>query len=180
MNDNDDKYIYELLNKHIEYCNLIDDINKKIKNMKKIRHPNFPESISEYIVKKCYENKYKVDVNFGKIGDLVYKDTRIEVKAFTSSGPSSFGPDEKWNQLIFVDASLFREKKFKIYQIDLSNDDPNWKNIKVNSKDTYEDHCKQKRRPRILFSSIYKILNDFIKVLFDGIIKIDENKLNFS
>jgi hypothetical protein len=82
--------------------------------------------------------------------------------------------------LIFVDASLFREKKFKIYQIDLSNDNPNWKNIKVNSKDTYEDHCKQKRRPRILFSSIYKILNDFIKVLFDGIIKIDENKLNFS
>jgi len=77
MNNNDDIYIYDLLTKHIEYCNLIDNINKKIKNMKKIRQPNFPESISEYIVKKCYENKYIVDVNFGKIGDLVCNNIRI-------------------------------------------------------------------------------------------------------
>ena len=60
-------------------------------------------------------------------GDLIIKNKyikrviRIEVKGFTSSGPSSFGPKEQWDILYFVDGKNINKRKIKIYEIKLSN-----------------------------------------------------------
>jgi hypothetical protein len=182
-NDNNninDIFIYELLENHINYCNAIEKISINIKGMKNIRQPNFPESLSEYIAKKCYSEKYNKCVIFGKSGDLLCDGEKIEVKAFASNSPSSFGPKENWKELIFVDAQKFKEKKFKIYKINLSNEDIKWKNLKVNLTETFNDQCNKKRRPRIKFSQIYKMLKNDTELLFDGQISLENNKIKFS
>ena len=46
---------------------------------------------------------------------------------------------------------------------------PIWKNLKVNSKESYHDQCVQKRRPRMTWNSIYKQLGQkYCKLVFDG------------
>jgi hypothetical protein len=97
-------------------------------NNKKIRNENFPSHISENLVKFALNNiKYinsdeKVTWNTS-VGDLEYKNKRIEVKGFISDGPSSFGPTEKWDTIYFVDAKKIRDKKIIIYEVLLSNID---------------------------------------------------------
>ena len=172
-----DVNVYNFFKAHIEYCEKIKIINEKINKIKKIRQPNFPEVISEYIAKKVYEKLYKKKVKFGKSGDLVCEDKKIEVKAFTSNGPSSFGPTETWDELIFVNATNFKKNRFKVYIINLSNDCEKWKNIKINSKETYNDQCIDGKRPRINFSSIQKKLEDEIELIFEGIIIIEKNEI---
>ena len=111
---------------------------------------------------------------------LVCGDMKIEVKAFTSTGPASFGSNEKWNELIFVDASDFKSKNFKIYIIALSNDHDKWKNIKVNSNETFFKQCVDGKRPRIKFSQIKTMLNEYVELLFSGKLSFENNKINFN
>ena len=119
-----------------------------------IRKPNFPEDISENIVRlyelqDCSEWKHKS-------GDLYSKsDGKIEVKCFSSTGPISFGPKETWDLLYIVDATLFYDDKFSIYKINLSNKDDIWRNIRVSLAQSYEDQILQKRRPRITWKKLY-------------------------
>ena len=175
-----DKYIYNFLEKHIEYCESLKIINNQISGIKKIRQPNFPEIISEYFAKIFYCEKYKKKVKFGSSGDLVCDNKKIEVKAFASDGPSSFGPDEKWQELIFVDAKAFMEKKFKIYIIKLSNNSEKWKNIKVSSTETFSKQCIDGKRPRICFNQIQKLLNDDVEMIFDGTLSLCNNAIKFN
>lgn len=175
------KYIFEFLERHIQYCNSVNTINSKLLNVKRIRQPNFPEVISEYIAKIYYTQKYNKSVEFGETGDLIVNPDKqkIEVKAFTSKGPTSFGPTETWNKLMFIDARLFKKKRFKIYIIDLQNDCKKWKNLKMNHKETFEDQCLSKRRPRIKFNKIKEVLKDDVQLIFDGLLTLDNNSLNF-
>lgn len=140
---------------------------------KKIRNDNFPSEITENIV-KFYFSKYKnIMPNWDtKCGDLELLGKKIEVKGFMSSGPSSFGPTEKWNWIYFVDCKDTINKVYKIYEIKLSNDNEKWKNIKVSEKQTYYDQCIQKRRPRITFDKIQEKLGDDCKCVFDGHISL--------
>lgn len=177
---NNDKYIFELLENHITYCKLIKNCNKEIKDIKKIRQPNFPESISEYIVKRFYENNINKNITFGKTGDLICDNNKIEVKAFTSSGPSSFGPTEEWNELIFLDAINFDKKEFIIYKINLSNTSKIWKELAINKKETFHDQCIMKRRPRISFHDIKKQLGKEINCIFNGSIYLENDKIIFN
>jgi len=129
--------------------------------------PNFPE-ISENIV------KYIVEYKTGNIpiwkpgkGDLICNGKRLEVKCFTSNGPSSFGPTEEWDELYFLDATDYENKNFKCYKISLSNTEFSY--IKINSSETYKDQCAQKRRPRISFNIISgQIPKEKINLLFEG------------
>ena len=149
-------------------------INNSLKN-KKIRYSNFPSHISENIVKFVFAKKYGVMPTWEtKVGDLClfHNETRfikIEVKGSIdlSNGPSSFGPTECWDYLYFVDGVDHEKNFFKVYEIKLSNNSKEWKNIKVSKTDTYENQCFQKRRPRVNFKEIYKQLGENCSLIFN-------------
>ena len=143
---------------------------------KKIRRLNFPSEISENIVKFAIFKKYGLMPNWDDTnkGDLILNilsdSIKIEVKAFSSLGPISFGPNEEWDWIYFVDAVNYTTKKFKIYELKLKNNSKEWLNIKINNKETYNDQILQKRRPRLCFDKLLSQLTN-IKVIFNNDIK---------
>lgn len=165
-------HIESLLDAFISLTKKIEKINVVLNN-KKIRMPNFPSEILENIVKYVLYKKYKIWPMWdAKTGDLSfhnkYINKRLEVKAFSSKGPSSFGPKEKWNYLYFVDAIDFKHKKFKVYEIKLSNDNDIFSNIKINNRVTYIEQCETGKRPRICFNNLSQQLKQHINIIFDG------------
>lgn len=99
------KLISEYLNAYIALCSTIDRLNKELET-KKIRKPNFPSEISENLVKFIYNRNNKDQAKWDvKGGDLITSNKlKLEVKAYSSDGPTSFGPTEKWDILYIVDA----------------------------------------------------------------------------
>ena len=158
-----------LLNQHIVTCQLYDNINSRLKN-KKCRKPNFPSEISENIVKFAICKNKKICPNWDtKCGDLTLKNKKIEVKGFSSTGPTSFGPTEKWDMIYFIDCMKFNKCIFKIYEIRLSNSDIIFQSLMMNANETYNDQCKQKRRPRIGFSKLISQLDQkHYSIIFNG------------
>lgn len=149
-------------------------INKFLKN-KKIRISNFPSHISENIVKFAIKKKYGIfaswDITPGDIiinSDNQYLNIEVKGSINLSNGPCSFGHSEKWDIIYFLDGVDIIDKKFKIYEIKLSNDSPLWKLIKINKTQTFYDQCLQKRRPRIRFEEIKTQLGDLCQLFFDG------------
>ena len=143
--------INNLLSSFITYTDSIEKINERLSN-KKIRFPNFPSEISENIV--CYYiNKNNKNATWDtKKGDIELETgDKVEVKGYSSDGPASFGPTETWNILYFINCKSYKERKFVIYEINLSNKSDTWKNLKVSKTDTYEKQCLEGRRPRITF-----------------------------
>lgn len=139
----DDDYTFPLLNrclgKYIYNLQFNSETNELL-SQKKIRNENFPSDISENIVKFAIFKKYGImPCWYTDKGDIVINKKhifkQIEVKGFMSTGPSSFGPTEKWDWIYFVDGSDIRNKKFKVYEIHLSNDSVIWKNIRISGQD---------------------------------------------
>ena len=173
-----DSMSYDLLNKSIDNFNITinneKEINKLLKK-RKIRYSNFPSHISENIAKFAIYKKYGRIPNWDTDkGDLIFKNKsqiiRLEVKGSIdlSNGPPTFGPTEEWDRIYFVDGVNTSEKRYKVYEIILSNRSDTWKNIKLNKKQTYNDQCLQKRRPRLTFSEIQTQLSEYCKLIFDG------------
>lgn len=112
------------------------------------------------------DQKYKFDIT----------DKKELVRCIsTSTGPSSFGPTEKWDKLYFLDCRRFKLRIFKCYLINLSNKSTEWKAIKVNKTTTFGEQTKQGRRPRIGFKALkaqlhYKKEDSKIVKIFEGVI----------
>jgi hypothetical protein len=163
--------INDLLDIHIEYIDKL----KKFKNKTNcsLRFPNFPECISENIIKE-YINiiEKRKCISSTNSGDLEVIDNlkkiKIEVKCFTSTCPSSFGPNEKWDEIYFLDAKNFANKKFKIYKLNLSNVSNEFKLIKINSEKTYEQVCKEGKRPRLSFKILKEQLKNNVNLVYEG------------
>lgn len=175
--------IKKLLKFFIDYTSSIDEINNNIdtnnefKIHKKIRRPNFPSEISENLVKFVIYKKYKIlpswNTETGDLElDLISFIKKIEVKAFSSSGPSSFGPTECWDYIYFIDAIDYINSNFKVYEIKLSNNSDIWKKLLINSNTTYYEQCIQGRRPRIQFNKIKNQLDNIneniCNLIFNG------------
>lgn len=173
MKDNIDQgIIYKLLHQYIKNNLIKTDINKTLSS-RKMRQDNFPSEISENIVKFAIFKKYKIMPTWDvKSGDLQINiqsfQIIIEVKGFSSTGPTSFGPKEKWDYIYFVDATDFKRSMFKVYEVKISNNNEIWRNIKVNKDETFKDQCKQKRRPRLCFNSIKSQLDKNCTLIFNG------------
>ena len=155
-----------VLDSFITYTNSLDVVNKQLTN-KKIRMPNFPSEISENIAKFAIYKKYKICPTWDtKNGDISisnkYINKKFEIKAFSSKGPTSFGPLENWNYLYFVDATQYKNKIFKVYEIKLSNTNDIFKNIKVSNTQTFQQQCIEKRRPHICFELLHKQIKEQI------------------
>ena len=137
----------------------------------KVRLPNMPEHISENIVKFIIQNKMG-DMTSSwdcKKGDLYSNvEKQQECKTFTSDGPPSFGPNEEWNVLYFLDARKWLEDKYVLYRVGLSNRDDAWRNVKVNKAQTFHDQCQQNRRPRITWEALYPQIESYCTKIFEG------------
>ena len=104
---------------------------------KKWRRDNFPSAISENVCKYAIIEKYGLYPTWNTDkGDLqlCIPCLQIEVKGFMSDGPTSFGPGENWDFIYFVDCKDFVSKKFKVYEVRLSNKSESWRKIKISGK----------------------------------------------
>lgn len=141
----------------------------------KIRHQNPPEDITEnmakFIIRKTYPNiKCDWAKCVGKNGDLITVDDKIiEVKSFTSDGPSSFGPKKIFDSIYFLDLRNWLDNNIIIlWKVNLTNKSQEWKNIKMNKKQTNQDQCDEKRRPHISWDKIYLQIKDHCEQIYNG------------
>jgi hypothetical protein len=145
-----------------------------------IRMPNMPEDISENIAKFIIHrvvgdtaSKWTKGIKEEKgkkiTGDLISeKEGTQEVKCFTSDGPPTFGPNENWDVIYFLDAREWMKERFVLWRVPLKNNSPEWRGIKVNKNETYAEHCEQGRRPRITWDSLHPQIEEHTKKVFDG------------
>lgn len=175
----DEEQILEFYNVFYKYYLSMKELS--LKHKVKIRLPNFQEGLSENMVRLFILNYENRNCQCSKIGDLCInnnvtlkdkseeeKQIKIEVKCFSSTGPTSFGPKESWDEIYFLDACDFFKDNFKIYKCKQSNDSNIWKNMPINKNKTYNDVCKEGKRPRLQFLLIKNYLKDEIKLVFEG------------
>ena len=137
----------------------------------KVRLPSIPEDISENIVKQIIRNKLndKTSTWDCKVGDLQSKvEGKQECKCFTSDGPPSFTPTSDWDVIYFLDARNWMNDHFVLYRVPLKRTSDEWKNIKVNKNQTFEDQCIQGRRPRITWKSLHPQIAMNCTRVYDG------------
>jgi len=140
----------------------------------KVRMPNMPEHISENIAKMIIRRAGDPTSSWdcGK-GDLVStKEGKQEVKCFTSDGPPSFTPSSNWDVIYFLDAREWLEDHFILYRVALKRTSDEWKAIKVNSTQCFNDQCMAGRRPRITWNQLYPQIATHTTTVFNG--KFDE------
>jgi len=132
------------------------------------RLPNFPDYISENMVMRIIQQTDN-SCTRSCSGDLYSSlQGKIEVKCFTSVGPSSFGPKCEWDVIYFLDAMEWTNNHFVLYKINLKNSSEEWKKIKINKAESYTDQCDQKRRPRLAWSLLYPQIREHTEIVFDG------------
>lgn len=144
-------------------------ISKETINL--IRQQNPPLDITENIAKFIILNKTKDNScvwskSVGLNGDLWSAEKNIiEVKSFISEGPSSFGPDKKFDIIYFLDI-----RKWLNDELILWHSAPVWKNLKINSKngETHDSQAEQGRRPRIQWDKIKPQVEDYCTEIFRG------------
>ncbi len=111
------------------------------------RRPNFPEAISEKMASVFLPGSKRKEK-----GDLWIGQKRIEVKSFAGLAPTSFGPNQSWDYIMFLDCQDLG--KISAYLNTNSSNSLAWKKLLVNKKETFGEQCEQKRRPRLKFSRI--------------------------
>lgn len=153
---------------HKRYVQSIVSLSKET-NMK-IRLPCIPEYITENIIKFAIQKEGDETVHWNcKAGDL--RSTvrgKIECKSFTSNGPISFTPCSEWDEIYFLDARKWMEDKYIVYKVNLKYVSDQWKNIRVNKTQCFNDQCKQGRRPRINWNLLYPQISTYCTIIFDG------------
>jgi hypothetical protein len=168
-----DSYTPELLKEqyslHKSYVNHRIDTTKKIGVT--VRFPSIPEDISENMIKQIIINKLNDTTTRWdcKNGDLQsMKEGKQECKCFTSDGPPSFTPSSDWDVIYFLDARQWLNDNFILYRIPLKRTSDEWKNIKVNKTQTFEDQTKQGRRPRITWMSLKPQIESYCSKVYEG------------
>lgn len=170
-----------LIGRFTNFKNMYISDNELIKNGLKIRHQNTPEDITENITKfiiRKYENDKSciwckgVDKKYGLTGDLYSnkyeKIAPIEVKSFTSSGPSQFGPDKKFGVLYFLDLRKWLSNEIILWKVNLNDMSDEFKKIKVNKTQTMEEQFMEGRRPHISWDNIYPQISSFCEKIYEG------------
>jgi hypothetical protein len=166
-----DKYTKEILKQHYEmHKNYV--ISRK--NSSKLLNINFrlpciPEDISENMIKFIIHKNGDVTSSWNCKGDLLSSiEGKQECKCFTSTGPISFTPSSEWDSIYFLDATEWLNDCFKLYKFPYKRTSDEWKNIKVNKNQTFEDQSLQGRRPRINWSGLYPQIKEKCSLIFEG------------
>ena len=176
--DINDSYTENILQEHYSafrtYVIAINKINEKLNLSKKIRACNFPEGLSENIVKFIIHNKLndKTTIWDCKSGDLYSQiEKKLEVKCFASDAPISFSPNSNWTVIYFLDARKLFDNYIVLYRCSLIPTSDKWKQIKLNKNETFEDQIKLHRRPRIIWKSLYKTICTDCDIIYEGTIE---------
>ena len=176
--DINDSYTENILQEHYSafrtYVIAINKINEKLNLSKKIRACNFPEGLSENIVKFIIHNKLndKTTIWDCKSGDLYSQiEKKLEVKCFASDAPITFSPNSNWSVIYFLDARKLFDNYIVLYRCSLIPTSDKWKQIKLNKNETFEDQIKLQRRPRIIWKSLYKTICTDCDIIYEGTIE---------
>ena len=166
-----DLYSKEILKQQYEiHKNYV--INRK--NSSKLLNINFrlpciPEDISENMIKFIIHKNGDNTSSWNCKGDLLSSiEGKQECKCFTSTGPISFTPSSEWDSIYFLDATEWLNDCFKLYKFPYKRTSYEWKNIKVNKNQTFEDQSLQGRRPRINWSGLYPQIKEKCDLIFEG------------
>lgn len=165
-------YTINILKQHIHihknYLRKLEKLSKKYNVT--FRKPVFPEAISENIIKNIIMNKYKCNITWDCTGDLYSKQLgKIECKAFASDGPISFGHNQNWNIIFFLDLNQwYSNNKIKLYQLDITNDSLLWLNIQINKNDNIKSIYSKKQRAKISWKQLYPQIKNDAKIIYDG------------
>jgi hypothetical protein len=175
----EDKYTPDILRER--YYNFTDSyrrLHELITTTKlPIRHQNPPEDMTENIAKfiiRNYDNdpSCKWAKGIGLKGDLYSNkysmDSPPEVKAFTSDGPSQFGPKKKFSVLYFLDLRNWISDKIILWRVNLTNESPEMKGIKMNKTQTHEEQCSEGRRPHISWDKLYPQISEHCIKIYEG------------
>jgi hypothetical protein len=180
-----DSYTRQILLKQYDiHKNYVMERIQTSKELKiKIRLPSIPEDISENLIKFIIHNNGDKTTTWKCKGDLLSEiEGKQECKCFTSSGPISFTPSSEWDVIYFLDARDWLNDFFKLYKFPYKKTSEEWKNIKVNKNQTFEDQCLQGRRPRLTWKDLYPQIEINSCKIFEGkldeIIMLYENKDN--
>ena len=177
-----DPYTFEALKDRLEAflacCRQVIAFKAKY-GVRGVRMPIMDEDISENIVKfiiqymlgdrTCAWTKSIAKENSKIAGDLTSATAgAIECKCFTSDGPISFGPTEKWNEIYFLDARAVLDGRIVVWRVPLANTAPEWRAVKINKAQTFADQCEQARRPRIVWESLFPQIEENAIKVFEG------------
>ena len=169
----EDKYTKEILKEqyalHKSY--FIGRLNTTTNIGIKVRMSGIPEDISENIIKNIIHNKLNDKTSRWNCnnGDLQSEKEGIqECKCFTSDGPLSFTPSSHWDVIYFLDARKWLDDNYTLYRIPLKRTSEEWKNIKMNKIQTFEDQTNQGRRPRINWESLYPQIESHCNKVYEG------------
>lgn len=171
----DDKYNEDMLKKrYINFKKYYESETELILNKVPLRHINLPEDITEnitkFIIKKYEDDSIVWCKGINKSGDLYSKKFSlcIEVKAFSSTGPTQFGPKCKFDKLYFLDFRKFTEDRIILWKVNINDSDQSFLNLKVNKDETLKSQQNMGRRPRIKFSDLYTQISHLCEKIYDG------------
>jgi hypothetical protein len=81
---------------------------------------------------------------------------------------NSSSPSSEWDIIYFLDARNWLNNKFILWRIPLKRTSNEWKNIKVNKTQTFEDQTKQGRRPRITWETLKPQIEPHCTKVYEG------------
>lgn len=163
-------HVNRMLKSFIVYAKSINKINSSFKKSeRKIRQPIFPSEISENIAKLAIMKSEETPVMWNiKRGDLHTGESKIEVKGFSSKAPITFGPNQRWDYISFVDCTDYKNYNFTVYLSKISNQHKKWRSLPVTTQETYYKKCAKGQSPKILFKKIQKRLQGNMITVFKG------------
>ena len=146
---------------------------QRIESSKKLnlvfRLPSIPEDISENIIKFIIHKNGDNTSSWNCKGDLLSSiEGKQECKCFTSKGPISFTPSSNWDCIYFLDATNWLNNTFILYKYSYQRISDEWKNIKINKNQTFEQQSNQSRRPRICWNNLYPQIKNNCNIVFNG------------
>jgi hypothetical protein len=145
----------------------------------KHRREGMSAELSENIIKYAIRSRGDATCTWAcEVGDLYSDVEKVqECKSFTSTGPTSFGPHQKWDVIYFLDARGALEDKLVIWRIGLPSVHEFWTTLPVNKTQTKADQAGEDRRPRQQWSVIQErvtathpeAITEFYNGTFEGV-----------
>lgn len=191
--------VKKLFDSYIEITKVIEVNNEiladdNLKNEKIIRQINPLPEITENLAAYAWYNYHGTVLTWGITGgDLKLCDNsltriqnrrikcrtlaQIEVKAFSSNGPISYGPTEKWNIILYVDLrSVKKTGILEVYQLNEPNTSVLFQNLPVKKSSdkemgTFREQAEKGRRPRLSFKPTKEYFRKQMFRIFSGSIE---------
>lgn len=166
--------LLEYYKHYLAQCQIIQNLQNMatfVKSKQRFRRPNFPDLVSETLVLRVLTYVYQtLNITGDCVGDLCWqygkRSEKIEIKGFSSDGPISFGPTERWDVIYFID---FREtNKYILYEGDFTFESDIWQSINITSSETFSQKAKSGQRPRLKFDSIKSQITNKLNILHAG------------